>query len=92
MTGFLGGLVVLLALICVSCGDDESTFKTENCASVVALSGETFTLCCRVKCVAEYDYNEYSEQCTEETTCTAQGGGGCPLIVVQTFQPPPCLY
>ena len=90
MKSLLVGLVCLLALGVTSCGDEEVTYKTENCTRVT-VDGQPYTLCCRLKCVAEYDDDDYRERCTEETTCKTPSGASCPLSVVQAVRFPPCF-
>ena len=90
----LGGLVVLLALVTVSCDydEDEVTLKTENCTVVTGVDGQTYTLCCRLKCVAEYDDGDYTERCKEETTCKTASGASCPPSVPVENRAPACFY
>lgn len=72
--------------------DEDVTFQTENCAAVTDVHGQQYTLCCRVRCTATYDYDDYAESCTEATTCTTPTGAACLASVVGTFATPPCLY
>ena len=84
------GLLVVVGII--GCGNDDYTAQTENCLVTTDVTGETYTLCCQVKCAAEYDYDDYRERCTEETTCSASTGAPCPLRVVQDTRAPACVY
>ena len=89
----MGGLLCLLALSAVSCDyEEEYTLKTENCAVVRDPSGQTYTLCCRLKCVAEYDDGDYTERCKEETTCKTASGASCPPSVLAEHRAPACFY
>jgi hypothetical protein len=90
MRAFWCVVCLVIAMGLVGCGDDESMFQTENCSAVTDFTGETYTLCCRVTCTAEYDYDDYKERCTEQTSCTSGTGSGCPLRVLQAT--PACLY
>ena len=87
-------LVLLMAAALVNCGgyDEDYTAQTENCIAVADVTGETYTLCCRVSCTAEYDYDDYNERCTEETTCTVATGAACPLRVLLETRYPACVY
>ena len=85
-------LICLGLLLTNSCSDDESSYKTENCTVVVAVDGQTVTLCCRLKCEASWDGDDFRERCVEEPTCTTSTGALCPLSVVQAVGFPPCLY
>ena len=94
MKGILFGVVFMLALVATSCYDDDEdyTYQTENCTSVDSGGGQTYTLCCRLTCSAEYDDSDYSERCTEENSCKSSTGDPCPPSVVQENRYPACIY
>jgi hypothetical protein len=94
MKGILFGLVFICVLVTASCYDDDDdyTYESENCTLVDYGGGQTYTLCCRVKCSAEYDDGDYRERCIEENSCTSSTGGPCPPVVVQENRYPACLY
>jgi hypothetical protein len=93
MKGILFGLVFMLALVVASCYDDDDyTYRTENCTSVDYGGGQTYTLCCRLRCSAKYDDGDYSESCAEENSCTSLTGAPCPPSVVQENRYPVCIY
>jgi hypothetical protein len=94
MKGILFGLVFMFALVATSCYDDDDdyTYHTENCTSVDYGGGQTYTLCCRLTCSAEYNDGDYSERCAEENSCTSSTGDPCPPSVVQENRYPACIY
>ena len=93
MRGLLSSVVLMVALGLTGCYDDDEDYsaQSENCAVVDYGLGETYTLCCRLSCTAEYDDGDYTEQCREENSCTAASGAPCPLFVLQDNRFPACL-
>jgi hypothetical protein len=83
--------LLLCALLATSCGDDDETYRTENCVVAHGVTGATYTLCCRLRCAATFDHDDFAEQCTEERSCTDAAGQACPLSVVQQVATPPCF-
>lgn len=86
-------MAIGLALLGAGCYDDDQdySYATENCTSVED-DGIDYQLCCRLRCVGEYDYDDFEERCDEELSCESVAEESCPPGVIARFGYPHCIY
>jgi hypothetical protein len=84
--------VLALMLFGAGCGDDDYSYRTENCTSIDYGGGDEYELCCRLRCHGECDYDECHESCDEEFSCESSTGDPCPPDVIEDYGYPHCIY